>query len=155
MHDRVISPTYEDPTRGSDDRSCIFVCDYVPRDRSWKWTWISGEGELDAPFAKRTFDFLHECLQDAATHGYTQSQISIRYAKSYPNLTLLDRLDDRSRQFIRALKELIPSTKTRRRALSPAMQALGDGAAAAAEWTFRGSAQQTASSTSSSSEQPH
>lgn len=155
MHDRVMSPTYDGAIGGADDRSCVFVCDYVPRNRSWKWTWISGDGEADAPLSQRTFDSLNECLQDAASHGYTQRQISIRYAKTYPNLTLLDKLDDRSRDFIRALKELIPSTKARRRALSPAIQTPGDGAAATSEWAFRGSPQQAASSRSSSSEQPH
>lgn len=155
MHDRVMSPTYDEPMGGGETSSCIFVCDYLPRNRSWKWTWIAGDRDLDAPFSQRTFDFLHECLQDAARHGYTQKHISIRYARSYPNLSLLDKLDDRSRDFIRALKELIPSKKARQRALSPAMRALSDGAATAAEWAFQGSSQQTASSTSSTTEQPH
>lgn len=88
---------------------CVFFCEYVARDRIWKWTWKATADEIGEPVATRDFATLNDCLQDAARHGFGRDHISIRYSARQPALSLFEKFDDRSKEFIRALKSLIPA----------------------------------------------
>jgi len=111
MHETATA-AYNAETPVSEGR-CVFLCEYVPRARSWRWTWRLASDQGGEPFPNRSFASLNECLQDAAQHGFSRDHISIRYLAREPSLTLLEKFDDRSREFIRALKQLIPTPKAR------------------------------------------
>jgi hypothetical protein len=100
-------------------RRCVFFCEYVSRDKRWIWSWRPATHDPDTPFTEPVFASLSDCLLDAARHGFQRDHISIRYPARQPCLSLLEKFDDRSKEFIRALKNLIPSGKLKHRPIEP------------------------------------
>jgi hypothetical protein len=93
------------------NRSCVFFCEYAPRDKSWRWSWRPAPNDSGELLSTSVFASLNDCLLDAVRHGFQRDHISIRYSARQPCLSLLEKFDDRSKEFIRALKNLIPSGK--------------------------------------------
>ncbi|HWI15923.1 MAG TPA: hypothetical protein VNT02_16775 [Burkholderiales bacterium] len=135
MHD-TSSSGCNDEARASRGR-CVFLCEYVPRARSWRWTWRLASDQSREPFSVRSFASLNDCLHDAVQHGFSRDHISIRYFAREPSLTLLEKFDDRTREFIRALKQLIPTPKAR--AASSTSPAAWQESAESNAWSFAGS----------------
>lgn len=102
------------------NRRCVFFCEYVSRDKRWKWSWRPATDDADNAFTGSVFASLNDCLLDAARHGFQRDHISVRYSSRQPCLSLLEKFDDRSKEFIRALKNLMPSGKLKSRAVNTA-----------------------------------
>lgn len=102
------------------ERRCMFFCEYVSRDKSWQWRWRPATQDIGEPFTNSVFGSLNDCLQDAAQHGFQRDHISIRYSARQPGRSLLEKFDDRSKEFVRALKNLIPNGKLKPRPVDTA-----------------------------------